>query len=45
MELHLLENRKRIQQKLPDLEKSLAVVKMLQKKKVRACLEMLLAPT
>jgi len=34
MELHLLENRKRIQTKLPDLEKSLAVVNMRQKKKV-----------
>ena len=34
MELHLLENRKRIQMKLPDLEKSLEVVKMLQAKKV-----------
>lgn len=36
MELHLLENRKRIQMKLPDLEKSLEVVKMLQAKKEAA---------
>lgn len=35
MEMHLLENRKRIQMKLPDLEKSLEVVKMLQEKQVR----------
>ena len=36
MEMHLLENRKRIQMKLPDLEKSLEVVKMLQEKQVSA---------